>query len=105
MCWVDWMDDPDRPARQELLAQKAERGEPVEWENVELDPANADAAAIYMLTRNQVVTVGEGQPVDVNIVAVKAAMDAHGIPDQRACLAMVVSIWRQCDAKRRGEKR
>ena len=93
------MDDPDRPARQELLAQKAARGEPVEWEVVDLDAANVDAAEVFMLTRNQVVTVGDGRPVDVSITAVKAAMDARGVRDQRGCLAAVVGLWRYFEKK------
>lgn len=94
------MDDPLRPARQKLLASRADRGEPVEDDARTLDPANEEAGRIYMLVRNQVVTVGDGRPIDLNLTAVKAAMDMHGVTDQRDCLARVVRVWREIDAER-----
>ena len=102
MDWVEWMDDELRPVRQEILEKREAAGEAVEYDTVDLLPENADAASIYMLARNQVVTVADGRPVDVSIVAVKAAMDACGVADQGACLQRVVSVWRMVEAKRKG---
>lgn len=100
MDWVAWMDDPYRPARTALLEARAARGETVEPDGVDLLPANRDAAAVYMLTRHQVVTVGDGHPIDLNLTAVKAAMDMFGVTRQRVCVEKVMTLWRNVDAER-----
>jgi hypothetical protein len=100
MDWVAWMDDPHRPARQALLEARAARGDAVEPDGVDLLPANRDAAAVYMLTRHQVVTVGDGRPIDLNLTAVKAAMDMFEVSRQRACVEKVMTLWRNVDAER-----
>lgn len=52
---------------------------------VELMPENAEAVQIFPVVRNQVVTVGD-HVIDINIPAVKTAMDLWGIKDQKSCL-------------------
>lgn len=91
---MEWIDDPLRPARDELL----KGADPTA---VVLDPQNHDAAAIYMLTRNQVVTAGMGQPVDISIPAVKIAMDLYEVKDQRACLERVLRVFQHFERIRR----
>ena len=58
---------------------------------VELIPENREAAEIYMITRNQVITAGMGQVLDISIPAIKIVMDLHprGISDQWTCLSKV----------------
>jgi hypothetical protein len=69
---------------------------------VELRPENEEAAAVFMLCRSQVITIGEhGQPIDVNIQAVKVVMDLHGVTDQKTCLHRVRSLWHAVEAERR----
>jgi len=60
---------------------------------VELKEENEDAAAVYFLTRRQVVTVGAGQVVDISIPAVKIAMDLYGVKDQRDCLNRIRRVF------------
>ena len=69
---------------------------------VDLRPENEDAGAVFMLSRNQVITIGEhGQPVDINIQAVKVVMDLHGVTDQKLCLHRVRHLWHAVEAERR----
>ncbi len=60
---------------------------------------NADAARVYMLTRQQVVTAGMGQVVDISIPAVKIAMDLYGVNDQLACLNRVRKLFHKIEVK------
>lgn len=56
---------------------------------VDLLPENREAAEIYMETRNQFITAGMGQVVDISIPAIKIVMDLYGIQDQKKCLHKV----------------
>lgn len=60
---------------------------------VQLLDENQAAAAVYMMTRRQVVTAEEGRIVDISIPAVKIAMDLHGVKDQRTCLLRVINTF------------
>ena len=61
---------------------------------VDLKPENDIDAAVYMMTRRQVVTAGmSGQIVDISIPAVKIAMDLLGVKDQAACLLRVRKLF------------
>ena len=60
---------------------------------VELAEENEDAAACFMLTRNQYVTAGQGQVVGISIPAVKIVMDLHGVKDQKGCLMKVINLF------------
>jgi len=62
---------------------------------VQLHPENEDAAAVYLLTRGQVITAGEGQVVDVSIPAIKIVMDVLGVQDQRGCLGKVLRVFHE----------
>ena len=86
---MEWIDDPLRPARSEIWAK---RGEP-DPAAIDLHPANEDAARVYMLTRQQVITAGRGQVVDISIPAVKIAMDLYGVRDQAKCLNRVRKLF------------
>jgi len=95
------MDDPLRPVRQGLLAARDSSCDMSESGEVELRSENREAAAVYMLTRNQVITAGMGQVVDISIPAIKIAMDLHGVADQKACLAKVIRVFHHFEKKRR----
>ncbi|HOO50360.1 MAG TPA: hypothetical protein PLK94_03620 [Alphaproteobacteria bacterium] len=41
------------------------------------------------MTRNQIITAGMGQVVDISIPAVKIVMDLLGVRDQKSCLLKV----------------
>jgi hypothetical protein len=61
---------------------------------VDLAPENDTEAAVYMMTRRQVVTAGmSGQIVDISIPAVKIAMDLLGVKDQVSCLNRVRKLF------------
>lgn len=46
-----------------------------------------------MLVRRQVVTMGQGQSVDISIPAIKIVMDLYGVRDQLACLNRVRKLF------------
>lgn len=96
MRWAAWMCDPDRPARQALLQQKRDRGEDVPDDRPILWPENEEAAHIYFVTRRQCI-VSMGQPMDLDVTAVKAAMDVYGVQDQARCLSRVLRVWRELE--------
>ena len=84
------MDDPLRPARDELLSGRGE----TDPSAIELHAANAEAAQVYLLTRCQIITAGvNGQIVDISIPAVKIVMDLFGVKDQVACLNQVRKLF------------
>lgn len=84
------MDDPLRPAREELLSGRGE----TDPSAIELHAANAEAAQVYLLTRCQIITAGmSGQIVDISIPAIKIAMDLLGVKDQVACLNLVRKLF------------
>jgi len=60
---------------------------------VDLLPENREAAEVYMETRNQFITAGMGQVVDISIPAIKIVMDLYGIQDQKKCLHKVRSTF------------
>jgi len=68
---------------------------------VPLREDNAEASVIYMLARNQVVTAGPGQIVDINIPAVAMLMDLYGIADRRDCLRRVRRLFHEYEMKPR----
>jgi hypothetical protein len=82
------MDDPLRPSRAEIFDKRGEQDPAA----VMLDEKNAEAAHVYMLARNQVVTNGMAI-VDISIPAVKIAMDLYVVKDQRDCLNRVRRLF------------
>jgi hypothetical protein len=60
---------------------------------VELLEENEETAAVYMLTRRQVLTAGPGEPVDISIPAIKIVMDLYGVRDQKRCLNRVRRLF------------
>ena len=72
-----------------MLGRKAKEGESACRScRVDLLEENEDIAAVYMVTRRQVI-MGPAGPVDIDIQAVKTAMDLYGIKDQRGCMEAV----------------
>jgi hypothetical protein len=49
---------------------------------VELKEENKDIASIYMEVRNQVITVGMGEVIDINHLAIWAAINEYKIKDR-----------------------
>lgn len=90
------MDDPLRPARQEIMAEKGK----VDEAAVDLRSENEVVAAIFMLTRKQLITVRETQVVSISIPAIKAAMDVYGVVDQKTCLDRVLKLWKDVDREK-----
>lgn len=58
---------------------------------VELMPENKEAVEVYMMTRNQIITTGMGQAIDISIPAICNVMDRYpgGIKNQWRCLNKV----------------
>lgn len=56
---------------------------------IELREENKDIARIYLEVRDQVITAGMGEVVDINILAVIKLMDLYGIKNQLECLKKI----------------
>jgi len=56
---------------------------------------NADAIQIYQICSGQLIMAPMGGPIDINILAVKTAMDLYEIEDQKECLEKVLFIFRE----------
>ncbi len=70
---------------------------------VDLIEENKEAAQVYMMTRGQYITAGEGNtPVDISILAVKAVMDIYGVKDQKECLGKVRYLWHEMQRRKDG---
>jgi len=65
---------------------------PCETCRVELVDENQEAAKVFMMTRNQVVSVG-GQVADISIPAVKIVMDLYQVRNQRECFEKVRGLF------------
>lgn len=53
---------------------------------------NIDAAEVYMMTRGQIISLGE-RVVDLSIPAVQIILDQRGIKNQRECMNKVFSTF------------
>jgi len=60
---------------------------------VDLMEENIEIEKIYLLTRNQVITGMNGQILDIDIKAIKVAMDIYEIKNQPDCLDRVRRLF------------
>jgi len=67
---------------------------------VELLHENIEAAHVFMMGRNQCLTIGD-HILDINIPAIKIIMDLYHVPDQMRCLIKVLKVFHFCLSKRR----
>lgn len=56
---------------------------------------NENALDIYRFCSGQLIIAPMGGAIDMNILAVKAAMELYGIKEQKDCLERVLFIFRQ----------
>ena len=81
----------------QCLAMHSERTPPTEPPcdgcRVELLEENREAAAIFYLIQSQFI-MGEGGPVDINHLAIYAAMDLYHVKDRVECFHKVLSLTR-----------
>jgi hypothetical protein len=69
---------------------------------VELDHGNEEVAAVYMETRDQVITAGQhNMIVGISIPAIMAVMGLYGVKDQRRCLNMVKRTFHHFNSRSR----
>ena len=71
---------------------------------VDLLEENQDAGTIYIMCRNQVITAGMGEIIDINLQTVKAVMDLYGVKNQRECMEKVTKTFRHFLSQRRNEQ-
>ena len=57
--------------------------------------ANEDATMIYRICSGQLIISPMGGAIDINILAVKTAMDLYQIEDQKDCLGKVLFLFRK----------
>lgn len=83
------------PGCREIYAERDPPGDPpCETCQVELFEENQNAAAVYMACRGQVITRGmDGVIVDINHLAVDAAIDRNGVKDRRRVFDQVVKTF------------
>jgi hypothetical protein len=65
---------------------------------------NQDAGTVYIMCRNQVITAGMGEIVDINLQTVKTVMDLYGVKNQRECMEKVSKTFRHFLNKEREAK-
>ena len=65
---------------------------------------NQDAGTGYIMCRNQVITEGMGERVDINLQTVKTVMDLYGVKNQRECMEKVTKTFRYFLSQRRDEQ-
>ena len=65
---------------------------------------NQDAGTVYIMCRNQVITAGMGEVIDINVQTVKTVMDLYGVKNQRECVEKVTKTFRHFLSKRRNEQ-
>lgn len=94
---------PTCPACQQMYAGRNPPGNPpCAMCMVALSEENADAANVYMLTRGQMISIGEGRVIDISIPAIKIVMDLLGIKNQKDCLIRVMKTFHYFKEKTRG---
>ena len=77
-----------------MYAERNPPGEaPCQSCRVETVEENEDAIRIFFLTQYQVI-MGPRGPVDINHLAVHAAMELYGIIDRRRCFEKVLKLSR-----------
>lgn len=64
---------------------------------------NADAVQIYLVCQNQLIMSMSG-PVDINHLAIHAAMRLYRIKDRRTCFEKVIKLSNHFMAKYRESK-
>jgi hypothetical protein len=55
-------------------------------------PGNSDAVKVYLSVRGQVVSIGE-RVIDINHLAIEAALDRYQVKDRKKCFEQVVKIF------------
>lgn len=50
---------------------------------------NEDIASVYLVSRRQIILGEQGRVMDIDLRAVKVAMDLYEVKDQRECLDRV----------------
>jgi len=61
---------------------------------VELSDTNEEAASVYNMTQNQVISV-QNVVVDINHLAIDACMRRLGVRDERTCFNKVVALFHE----------
>ncbi len=84
------------------FADKIPPETPCETCRVELMEGNEDAAEVYMLTRGQIISLGE-QVVDLSIPAVPIILDQFKIENQRETMAKIFRTFHHFLNKQRKE--
>lgn len=75
---------------------------PCEKCKVELMEENQEAAHVFMMSRNQCLSLDK-HIIDISIPAVKIIMDLYHVNDQMRCLIKVLKVFHFCLEKRRDE--
>ena len=70
----------------------------------ELLEENEDVAQIYMMTRRQYIISATGQVIDINIPAVKIAMDLYQVKNQKECLLRIINLFHYFENERRNNE-
>ena len=96
IAWVEWVQTyaPTCPGCQDMYARrKPPQSPPCDTCRIELAESNEEAAHIYQTVRGQVITRFDGQVIDINQLAVWAAIDGYGIKDRQDCFEKVLKTF------------
>ena len=65
---------------------------------------NYEVADVYIMCRNQVITAGMGEIIDINLQTVKTVMDLYGVKNQRECMEKVTTTFRHFLSQRKANR-
>jgi hypothetical protein len=58
-------------------------------------PENEEIIQVYVTVRNQVVTAGMGEVVDIHFPSLQWVMDLYEVVDQKRCFEKVLHIFHE----------
>jgi len=87
--------------------ERSKKEPPCETCRVDLLEENEDAARIYRMIRGQVITRHNGKYdtiMDLNHLALWAAIDGYGIKDRTGCFEKVLTVFHHFQNEDRGDE-
>jgi hypothetical protein len=97
MAYMGWIEEREHLPCKACKSTHERRGEPAPCTSCipPLMPENVDPVKVYMTVRNQVITVGMGEVVDLHFPSVQMIMDMYGVQEQRQCFEKVTYLFHE----------
>lgn len=97
MAYMGWVEEREHLPCKACKLTHAKRGEiaPCSTCIPPLMPENEDAVRVYMTVRNQVITVGMGDVVDLHFPSVQMVMELFGVEERKICFEKVLFLFHE----------